>query len=49
VRAIGSIDGVTDARPDGSHFSDPGALAVANWAMPIILGQRPAPAFPREG
>ena len=30
------IDGVHDARPDGTHFSDAGALAVANWAMPIV-------------
>jgi peptidoglycan/LPS O-acetylase OafA/YrhL len=28
---------VTDARPDGAHFSDPGAEAVANWLMNKIL------------
>ncbi len=44
-----TIDGVANARPDGTHFSDPGALAVANWAMPIVLGEKPAPAYPREG
>lgn len=44
-----TIDGVANARPDGTHFSDAGALAVANWAMPIVLGQKPAPAYPREG
>jgi peptidoglycan/LPS O-acetylase OafA/YrhL len=43
------IDGVADARPDGSHFSDAGALAIANWAMPIVLGDKPAPTYPREG
>jgi hypothetical protein len=35
--------GVHNARPDGSHYSDAGALAVANWAMPIVLGQSPPP------
>jgi hypothetical protein len=35
--------GVHNARPDGAHYSDAGALAVANWAMPIVLGQAPAP------
>ncbi len=43
-----TIDGVANARPDGTHFSDAGALAVANWAMPIVLGEKPAPAYPRE-
>jgi hypothetical protein len=28
---------VTDARPDGAHFSDAGAEAVANWLMAKIL------------
>jgi hypothetical protein len=40
--------GVHDARPDGAHFSDAGALAAANWFMPIVLGQAPAPPYPRE-
>jgi hypothetical protein len=40
--------GVHDARPDGAHFSDAGALAVANWIMPIVLGQAPPPSYPRE-
>jgi peptidoglycan/LPS O-acetylase OafA/YrhL len=35
--------GVHDARPDGSHFSDAGALAVARWLMPILLAEQPAP------
>jgi len=38
-----NFDGVTDVRPDGAHFSDAGALAVARWLMPIVLGQEPAP------
>jgi peptidoglycan/LPS O-acetylase OafA/YrhL len=32
---------VKNARPDGSHFSDDGALAVANVVMPMVLGQAP--------
>ena len=42
--------GVHDVRPDGSHFSDAGALEVARWLMPIVLGEQPAPAriFPRR-
>jgi peptidoglycan/LPS O-acetylase OafA/YrhL len=35
--------GVHDVRPDGSHFSDAGGLAVARWFMPIVLGEQPAP------
>lgn len=35
--------GVFDARPDGAHFSDAGALAVAKWVMPIVLGAAPNP------
>jgi hypothetical protein len=42
--------GVHDVRPDGSHFSDAGALEVARWLMPIVLGEQPAPSriFPRR-
>ena len=40
-----SFGSVTDFRPDGGHFSDRGALAVANWAMPFVLGQAPAPRY----
>jgi hypothetical protein len=35
--------GVHDARPDGTHFSDAGAVAVAKWVMPIVLGDAPNP------
>jgi peptidoglycan/LPS O-acetylase OafA/YrhL len=35
--------GVTDARPDGAHYSDAGALAVVNWLMPIVFAEKPAP------
>lgn len=35
--------GVPDARPDGAHFSEAGALAVAKWVMPIVLGTAPNP------
>jgi hypothetical protein len=41
---VSSYDGVNDARPDGLHFSDAGARAVANWMMPIIMGDVPPPA-----
>jgi hypothetical protein len=42
--------GVHDVRPDSAHFSDAGALAVARWLMPIMLGKQPAPPriFPRS-
>jgi peptidoglycan/LPS O-acetylase OafA/YrhL len=42
--------GVHDVRPDGSHFCDAGALEVARWLMPIVLGEQPAPPriFPRR-
>ena len=39
-RRVPDYGGVHDYRPDGSHFSDPGALAVANWLMPIALANR---------
>ncbi|HEX5096770.1 MAG TPA: hypothetical protein VFX21_12175, partial [Acidimicrobiia bacterium] len=35
--------GVDPARPDGRHFSDDGALALAQWMMPIVLGDAPSP------
>ena len=42
--------GVTNVRPDGAHYTDAGALAVAKWLMPIVLGEQPAPRriFPRQ-
>jgi peptidoglycan/LPS O-acetylase OafA/YrhL len=45
-QALSAYAGVVDPRPDGLHFSDAGALAVANWVMPIALGQAPAPPVP---
>ena len=47
--ATTDFGGVTDIRPDGAHFTDAGALAIAQWLMPIVLGDAPAPAriFPR--
>jgi hypothetical protein len=38
-----SFHGVDNFRPDGAHFTDAGALAVARWMMPIVLGQKAAP------
>ncbi len=42
--------GVHDIRPDGAHFSDAGALALAEWLMPVVLGDARAPTriFPRS-
>jgi peptidoglycan/LPS O-acetylase OafA/YrhL len=34
----GAYNGVDPVRPDGNHFSDEGALAVARWMLPIVLG-----------
>jgi peptidoglycan/LPS O-acetylase OafA/YrhL len=34
---------VDPARPDGRHFSDDGAREVANWMIPIVLGDAPPP------
>ena len=44
------FDGVPDVRPDVAHYSDAGALAVAKWLMPIVLGETPAPRsiFPKR-
>ena len=41
-----SYAGVDPARPDGRHYSDEGALAVARWALPIMLGDVAAPEPP---
>ena len=40
-QAVTAYRGVDPARPDGRHFSDEGALALAHWMMPIILGDAP--------
>jgi peptidoglycan/LPS O-acetylase OafA/YrhL len=40
---LSTFHGVDDVRPDDAHFSDAGALAVARWLMPIVLGQKAAP------
>jgi hypothetical protein len=37
-----TIDGVAGSRPDGLHFSDPGADAVAAWLGPQLLAPPPA-------
>jgi hypothetical protein len=36
-----SYAGVEDALPDGRHFSDEGAIAIARWLMPIVVGDAP--------
>jgi hypothetical protein len=37
-RFSNTIDGTSNARPDGLHFSDPGADAVARWLGPQLAG-----------
>jgi hypothetical protein len=32
-----ALDGVADLRPDGTHFSDPGADWLAGWLAPQVL------------
>jgi hypothetical protein len=39
------LGGVKDIRPDFAHYSVPGALALARWVMPIVLGRKPAPPY----
>jgi hypothetical protein len=34
---------VEDARPDGAHFSDPGADELARWLGPLLLGTPEVP------
>jgi hypothetical protein len=40
---MSSFGGVAVPRPDGAHFSDAGALAVARWVMRIVQGRVPNP------
>jgi hypothetical protein len=35
-----TVDGVSGARPDGLHFSDPGADVTARWLGPLLLAAR---------
>jgi peptidoglycan/LPS O-acetylase OafA/YrhL len=42
-RFRGTYAGVDPARPDGRHFSDDGARAVADWIMPILSGDAAPP------
>lgn len=37
----GRIDSTDGARPDGLHFSDPGADAVASWLVPMLRSDEP--------
>jgi peptidoglycan/LPS O-acetylase OafA/YrhL len=39
---------VKGARPDGSHFSDAGAVAVAQWLLPMMPGRTKPPAYRKE-
>ncbi len=38
--AFGSVE---NARPDGAHYSDAGALELMHWLMPIVFGEAPPP------
>lgn len=40
-----ALGGVPDIRPDYAHYSVPGALALARWVMPIVLGKTPPPPY----
>jgi hypothetical protein len=45
-----TMQGVTGVRPDGLHFSDPGADLVAGWLGPILTAPPAAvPAAPAAG
>jgi SGNH domain-containing protein len=38
------LGGVQNIRPDHAHYSEAGAVAMAGWVMPIVLGEtRPPP------
>ena len=39
------LGGVANIRPDHAHYSDAGALALARWLMPIVLGVTKAPPY----
>ncbi len=39
------LGGVSDLRPDHAHYSDAGALALARWLMPIVLGRSRPPRY----
>jgi hypothetical protein len=45
---VESFSGIARARPDGLHFSDAGAVAIANWAMPKLLGLEPPPGYAKS-
>jgi hypothetical protein len=44
-RVVTDLGGVADIRPDGAHFSEPGAVAISRWVMPIVFGEQPAPRY----
>jgi peptidoglycan/LPS O-acetylase OafA/YrhL len=44
---VAAYNGVDSARPDGWHFSDDGAIAVAEWMMPMVFGEQPLVAMPQ--
>jgi len=44
-RLRNDLGGVADIRPDHAHYSDAGALALARWLMPIVLGRTKPPRY----
>ena len=42
------LGGVHDIRPDHAHYSAAGALAMARWLMPIVLGSTRPPPYARN-
>ena len=44
-RLRNDLGGVANIRPDHAHYSDAGALALARWLMPIVLGRAKPPPY----
>jgi peptidoglycan/LPS O-acetylase OafA/YrhL len=40
---VNELDGMSDIRPDGAHFSDRSALWLAEWLGPRLLAPAPSP------
>ena len=38
---VNDLDGMTDIRPDGAHFSDRSARWLADWLGPRLLAPEP--------
>jgi hypothetical protein len=47
-RELTDLGGVHNIRPDHAHYSTAGALAMARWLMPIVLGSTRPPPYARN-